>query len=73
MNSSPQTTRNGHIATAPNQVWSWDITKLKGPVPYLYYSLYVILRPLQPLRRGLDGCRPPSAAALTSASARSTW
>ena len=30
-------------ATAPNQVWSWDITKLKGPVPYLYYSLYVIL------------------------------
>ena len=43
MNSSPQTTRNGHIATAPNQVWSWDITKLKGPVPYLYYSLYVIL------------------------------
>ena len=31
------------VATAPNQVWSWDITKLKGPVPYLYYSLYVIL------------------------------
>ena len=26
-----------------NQVWSWDITKLKGPVPYLYYALYVIL------------------------------
>jgi len=31
------------VATAPNQVWSWDITKLKGPTPYLYYSLYVIL------------------------------
>ena len=31
------------VATAPNQVWSWDITKLKGPVPSLYYSLYVIL------------------------------
>ena len=30
-------------ATGPNQVWSWDITKLKGPIPYLYYSLYVIL------------------------------
>ena len=29
------------VATGPNQVWSWDITKLKGPVPYLYY--YVIL------------------------------
>ena len=27
------------VATSPNQVWSWDITKLKGPVPYLYYSL----------------------------------
>ena len=31
------------VATAPNHVWSWDITKLKGPIPYLYYSLYVIL------------------------------
>ena len=31
------------VATAPNQVWSWDITKLKGPVAYLYFSLYVIL------------------------------
>ena len=31
------------VASAPNQVWSWDITKLKGPVPSLYYSLYVIL------------------------------
>jgi len=31
------------VATHPNQVWSWDITKLKGPVPYLYFSLYVIL------------------------------
>ncbi len=31
------------VATAPNHIWSWDITKLKGPIPYLYYSLYVIL------------------------------
>jgi len=31
------------VATASNQIWSWDITKLKGPIPYLYYSLYVIL------------------------------
>ena len=31
------------VATTPNQIWSWDITKLKGPVPYLYFSLYVIL------------------------------
>src|SRR3972149_3571486 len=31
------------VATPPNQIWSWDITKLKGPVAYLYFSLYVIL------------------------------
>ena len=31
------------VATAPHQIWSWDITKLKGPVAYLYFSLYVIL------------------------------
>ncbi len=28
------------VATAPNQIWSWDITKLKGPIPYLYYSIH---------------------------------
>ena len=31
------------LATGPNQVWSWDITKLKGPVKWSYYHLYVIL------------------------------
>jgi len=31
------------IATAPNQVWSWDITKLKGPAKWTYYYLYVII------------------------------
>ncbi len=31
------------VATAPNQVWSWDITKLKGPVKWTYFHLYVIL------------------------------
>lgn len=31
------------LATAPNQVWSWDITKLRGPVKWTYYYLYVIL------------------------------
>lgn len=31
------------IATAPNQVWTWDITKLKGPVAWTYYHLYVII------------------------------
>jgi putative transposase len=31
------------LATAPNQVWSWDITRLRGPVKWTYYYLYVIL------------------------------
>ncbi len=31
------------IATAPNQVWSWDITKLLGPQKWTYYYLYVLL------------------------------
>lgn len=31
------------VATAPNQVWTWDITKLLGPRKWTYYSLYVIL------------------------------
>ena len=31
------------LATAPNEVWSWDITKLKGPEKWTYYHLYVIL------------------------------
>jgi putative transposase len=31
------------LATAPNQLWSWDITKLKGPVKWTSYSLYVLL------------------------------
>jgi putative transposase len=31
------------VATAPNQCWSWDITKLKGPVTWHYFYLYVIL------------------------------
>ena len=31
------------LATAPNQVWSWDITKLKAPEKWGYFSLYMIL------------------------------
>jgi putative transposase len=31
------------LATRPNQLWSWDITKLKGPTTWTYYYLYVIL------------------------------
>nr|WP_320534390.1 IS3 family transposase [Robbsia andropogonis] len=31
------------LAVAPNQVWSWDITKLKGPIKWSYFHLYVII------------------------------
>jgi putative transposase len=31
------------LATGPNQLWSWDITKLKGPAPWTYFHLYVII------------------------------
>ena len=32
-----------HSATAPNQVWTWDITFLKTPVRGIYYYLYMIV------------------------------
>ena len=31
------------LAIAPNQLWSWDITKLRGPTKWTYFYLYVIL------------------------------
>jgi putative transposase len=31
------------LAQGPNQIWSWDITKLKGPAKWTYFYLYVIL------------------------------
>lgn len=31
------------LATAPNQVWSWDITKLLGPAKWTYFYLYAIM------------------------------
>ena len=31
------------LATRPNELWSWDITKLLGPTTWTYYCLYVLL------------------------------
>ena len=39
----PVYTKPELLATGPNQVWSWDITKLKGPAKWQHYHLYVIL------------------------------
>jgi putative transposase len=41
--SHPASVKPELLATAPNQVWSWDITKLHGPAKWTYYHLYVIL------------------------------
>jgi len=43
-----QATRPAHVkpelcATAPNQVYAWDITKLHGPRKWTYYYLYVVI------------------------------
>jgi putative transposase len=43
-----QATRPAHVkpelcATAPNQVWAWDITKLHGPQKWNYLYLYVVI------------------------------
>jgi putative transposase len=39
----PLYTKPELLATGPRQLWSWDITKLKGPATWTYYYLYVIL------------------------------
>lgn len=39
----PNYARPELLATGPNQVWSWDITKLRGPVKWSYFYLYVII------------------------------
>lgn len=39
----PLYTKPELLAVAPNEVWSWDITKLKGPIKWSYFHLYVIL------------------------------
>src|SRR5260370_34783873 len=39
----PATVKAELLATGPNEIWSWDITKLLGPVKWTYFYLYVIL------------------------------
>ena len=39
----PTYTKPELLATGPNQLWSWDITKLLGATKWTYYYLYVIL------------------------------
>jgi putative transposase len=46
------------LATRPNELWSWDVSKLKGPAKWTYFYLYVILDVFSPLHRRLDGPAP---------------
>lgn len=39
----PATVKPELVATRPNAVWSWDITKLRGPQKWSWFYLYVIL------------------------------
>ena len=39
----PKYKRPELVAEAPNELWSWDITKLRGPAKWTYYYLYVII------------------------------
>jgi putative transposase len=39
----PPTVKPELVATTPNQVWSWDITRLPGPYKWTWFHLYVIL------------------------------
>jgi putative transposase len=39
----PARVRPELVARKPNEVWSWDISKLKGPSKGVYYDLYVII------------------------------
>ena len=39
----PRPARPELLATQPNELWSWDITKLLGPATWTYYYLYVVM------------------------------
>jgi putative transposase len=39
----PARTKPELVASAPNTVWSWDITKLLGPEKWTYFHLYVVI------------------------------
>src|SRR4029078_3731707 len=49
----PRYTAPELLATGPNQLWSWDITKLRGPATWTYYYLYVVL---DVFSRAVVGC-----------------
>jgi transposase InsO family protein len=57
----PVYTKPELLADSPNQVWSWDITKLMGPAKWTYFYLYVILDIFS--RRAVGWCVADSESA----------
>ena len=41
--SSNNSTPTTHIATRPNNVWTWDVTWLQGPILGFFFKLYLIV------------------------------
>jgi putative transposase len=50
------------LATRPNEIWTWDVTKLKGPAKWTYFYLYVILDLYSRMAVGRMVARRESAA-----------
>ena len=42
------------LANGPSQVWTWDITKLRGPAKGIFYQLYVLIEHLLEVQPVLD-------------------
>ena len=67
--SHPHYAKPELVATAPNQVWSWDITRLLGPQALDLLLSLCPARHLQPIRRRLDARRtgePPRSPPASS-------
>ena len=62
----PNYTKPELLATRPNELWSWDITKLLGPAKWTYFYLYVILDVFS--RYVVGGVRRPPRAPRTQGS-----
>jgi putative transposase len=39
----PATVKPQLLSSGPNEIWSWDITKLLGPQKWTYFHLYVVI------------------------------
>ncbi|HLY00982.1 MAG TPA: hypothetical protein VKR56_00645 [Candidatus Cybelea sp.] len=42
--SHPARVKPELVTTAPNGLWSWDVTKLPGPAKWTWFSLYLVLK-----------------------------